>query len=75
MIYRQYKSKESQSLTIFATEKMRKNYLEFGDCVSVSYHLIPLRRDRVGRHHNVIIFAGQDRNLKHLLFGLGLANG
>ena len=58
-----------------ATERMRDNYEQYGEVVNIEYKFTPLKRARSGKHYNICLFVGQDKNLRPLIFAFALLNG
>ena len=75
MFVKQYEEYGTTTVTIFATQRMKNHYLLYGDVVDIYYQFTPLKRARSGNHYNSCLFLGQAKNLKPIVFGIGLLNG
>ena len=72
---KRYDEFEATTVILFVTERMKQNYKTYGDVVNVEYKFTPLKRARSGKHFNICLFLGQDKNIRPILFGVALLNG
>ena len=61
-MYKIIEEEKVLKVAVISNQNMKKNYLEYGDCLSIDFITKILRkRDAAGRHFQVGLFTGQGR--------------